>query len=1124
MISEFKGLTDSQLRERYVQCGDDLAQLKALNFVLKDRKTDAAFDLQCEVATDIARLSRGLRTPPMEAWLRQFLLIRKLGQADGRALHRYRLTDDEYQGLRHLLQTPDGKRRMREKQEAAARLFVLYAAEWFRREAVSLYRLWAHVAPAVLGVVDDNSKRDLTLRGLHYWKRPLLRTEYGREFLITLSLEGGIPANVVLEDSSASLGGYLRLIMRSGQQDATLEHLIAVATENREALPPTYRHEDFINQCAELCERLLYWRHQAEAARSGMDPVVYLDGRHPEWRDLPIYVPVGQDSGLTRLLSGLMREKLSAPSTSGVSARRLLVSKDGAWHQAVRLAADGEVSRYRFPAFVSGARVGIVPSGRLADQVPGDFAVAYPPDGEQVTWRIRPRLKLVHPLTGFEFSRPVTVNLVEGSVSVGWTWPGGEALNSDLCVFEADEGSGPMPEVLVLRARGSYCSVAKTLYVWAPDRWRVEGADVTPLAAFWLRKPGRLYRLGAVTHILPDDDDTAFRIEPDSAAREEHLIVPAIGLNIEAEDSRVALVCSPLKLKIETHGRERGAHPNELFWRRPAGRWQPLHQALRADGLIEISWRDPKAGIQIEKQRLCLVPPDARIDAALQTQAEARVSFDGLADWSLSVDEPGVDLEPLTADSWRLRFHERPLFRVRMRLQPPQGLAIPIVLPVRTRETVIIGGDGRAVPPGTTLDLAGLRGARLLSQGIARLQMTTPGLGRGEAFNLTFSDEYPLGSLRGVIEEMLATAGEQDARIKLVFLGDTRQPVWIQRYRYERPEVSMPLTLPSAGVPVARMVCQPKYEYALTPVEGGHVLPDICAGPTLIYLRDGPDILSRPLVVVGPGDLLPMAGRLRKALTEPVFDRRQKSLLDVVQGFAGPEADLADLEYFNVHIAALKGVPAVAFDALKQLGQVPEALTRILAHARDAVGVEAVWKLQNELPFLWLALPVAAWQAAFHAEAGRWLDELSTLDPPMRLSIVKEQMRGAADRVVACDPALAAILAHINIPFTSTLEPADIRALASAYIARFGDHPDQGAFRMSALPKALAAARLDVPDDLKRFSLEDWGGLCAPGVLAACALGKLELTLEQSLLVRRVLRDAPDYVSQAYAAFFKAYR
>lgn len=97
MFDEFRTLTDAQLRVQYDRCRDDLVKLKALNQVLTHRRSEAALDLQIEVVADIRRLTRGVTTP-IETWLRQFLLTRSLGRPDGRALHRYRLTDEEYAG------------------------------------------------------------------------------------------------------------------------------------------------------------------------------------------------------------------------------------------------------------------------------------------------------------------------------------------------------------------------------------------------------------------------------------------------------------------------------------------------------------------------------------------------------------------------------------------------------------------------------------------------------------------------------------------------------------------------------------------------------------------------------------------------------------------------------------------------------------------------------------------------------------------------------------------------------------------------------------------------------------------------------------------------------------------
>jgi hypothetical protein len=101
---------------------------------------------------------------------------------------------------------------------------------------------------------------------------------------------------------------------------------------------------------------------------------------------------------------------------------------------------------------------------------------------------------------------------------------------------------------------------------------------------------------------------------------------------------------------------------------------------------------------------------------------------------------------------------------------------------------------------------------------------------------------------------------------------------------------------------------------------------------------------------------------------------------------------------------------------------------------------------------------------------------------------------------------------------------ADLKLLAGQYVCRMADRPDVADLRLPALPRALAAAKLNIPPLLTQFSLEDWGGLCAPAVLAASALGRLTITPDLALSLRRVMREAPDYVSQAYAAFFDYYR
>ena len=62
------------------------------------------------------------------------------------------------------------------------------------------------------------------------------------------------------------------------------------------------------------------------------------------------------------------------------------------------------------------------------------------------------------------------------------------------------------------------------------------------------------------------------------------------------------------------------------------GKWIPLSGPLGGAGLMELSWRDPVANIQIEKRRLALVPRDANIVGTMKTAISGEISCTGCPD------------------------------------------------------------------------------------------------------------------------------------------------------------------------------------------------------------------------------------------------------------------------------------------------------------------------------------------------------------------------------------------------------------------------------------------------------------------------------------------------------------
>jgi len=162
--------------------------------------------------------------------------------------------------------------------------------------------------------------------------------------------------------------------------------------------------------------------------------------------------------------------------------------------------------------------------------------------------------------------------------------------------------------------------------------------------------------------------------------------------------------------------------------------------------------------------------------------------------------------------------------------------------------------------------------------------------------------------------------------VEIDFIGDSRPPIRISRYRYEqlvRDGATVRWLPPSAhatAAPVARMVLDPRREHVLEYVaDSVWRLPERCKGPCLLYLRNGVDVVSRPVPVVQPGTPEVYAGALVSALTLVDYEERQRAILDALEVLGRDAAGADDLKWLRDAAANLNGLPASAFDGLKLL-------------------------------------------------------------------------------------------------------------------------------------------------------------------------------------------------------------
>lgn len=1121
-----KELSDHDLRAEFSRNRGNLTRLEEISEVLRSRNSDEAIELHMELVGLLRKLRKasGSTVPSMSAngWIAAFLLRRGLQTPDGRPLHQYRMTDREYADLRESLR--QSTTRLLREDGTAASMFVAFCAEWFRRDATTLFLKWESVAAEVLHALPYRAKTSLAEIGLKYWKRPLIRSEGGREFLLTLALEGGISAHLLADSGSTWLSDYLRTVMRFALTSANREHVRGFAHDMSWRMPISYRQDGFVNLCCELILELVKWRKTVDLGPSNIDPVRYLDAHSPDWKEsLPIYMSTEHGAIARKLLGGLLNEKIGVISTTGITAERYLCHDGHGWQPALLLNAEGEISAGKLPGIPQAGRWKASPSGTLANFLPSQVALFEPPVEGAHSWRVRPLVSLGKLIVGFHLNDGATVNLTCGSEAVPVAWPGGAPISSPIATFTPDEGADPSkPNKLKLAKTGSASLPAPLLYVLVPNDWDAMPAEGTARGQTWSMPEERTLHAvsGTVYFSKPGaSPGERYRIEAGKDDRQESLdLSSATSTSIHTDDD-LELYESSVMVRIGSNGDARQPQKGELLYKRPGEAWRSLSDGSVSDhGVFDISWRDPMADIQLERRRIVILPSRARIQGQMTGTGEGVLTYESLQGWNIDLPE---NIQTIERADGRLRFafNGRPAYRIPVRLRTPSGHTFNVTVTLRSREASIILGDGRVVSAGEEIDVTALRGAIAASPHHTTLTLM-PRTSRSNSLQFKFSGEFPLSALKRVVEEFMAPIADQDAVFELEFLGDSRKPICLKQYRYPRPAAiqgSIIFGSDFTETPVARMILNPDKEHLLRPtVEGAYEIPDWCNGPCLVYLRDGPDVVSRPLLVHLPL-YQPPKSPLLSALVQQDFQSLRKELAGAVRLLEAGELPAEDIRFLVKLVSSLNGLPASAFEVLKEVAQHPLAILRLLLAAATDAERQAIWGLQEQLPFLWLAIPPQTWEAAFVAERDTLDAALSSLPDEMRQQLLIEHFRTMQGSILTLEPGLDRVFVKSGFPATAMPTLDQILQSFVQDQRMFDDDSPASSIRRDPLLEQLMSAGIKLPNEFQKFSVAEFEGMVAPVALAAAAHGMLSINRSSEVVLRKTLREHSRYVSFAYA-------
>lgn len=229
-----------------------------------------------------------------KAWLDAFLKRRGRSAPSKLPLFSYSTTENEFQLLVAVLSASVEEWSSPTFRKYWSAAYCLYVSEQFRRDYDANWS-WKAFDDALGVVLDPAEHKELVIRGMEYWSRPVRYRAHGADYLGTLFAEGGLPWKLV-QNESHGFGRAVRAgLKRYHQYRSEGRNLIGVIEEYSRYFPQTFQNEEKYQLLTNIVETLM-----ALAEKHGLneqdDPAGYLNQKYPEWRE-EFPLPLEENNG-----------------------------------------------------------------------------------------------------------------------------------------------------------------------------------------------------------------------------------------------------------------------------------------------------------------------------------------------------------------------------------------------------------------------------------------------------------------------------------------------------------------------------------------------------------------------------------------------------------------------------------------------------------------------------------------------------------------------------------------------------------------------------------------------------------------------------------------------------------
>lgn len=1022
-----------------------------------------------------------------ETWLTRLLDSRGLKRPDGRMLYGYRLTNDEYRSLHEELASEIcGKVSLWHATYVVAHfapLFVLYAAEWWRREYLGGAWRWTPIIESFGGDAVEfaaNLRTEAVMRGFAYWgHRP---SSEGKKFFGAVAAHGGLPLAFIGQRGgklAAIMENTLRLAARYEWDESAI---IKAVEEQAGSLPDSLHRLEIYGLVAKMVLAMLELRQEFNLA-GVEDPFALLAERDPDWRQrfpLPL-----EDETAQKLLNGLVREaaqqNLAGSSSIFVVERQIRLVDGDRYELSSSLACPASVSNERL-----GALFGQSPQEGLPRYFSIDVQVGErQPLAEcrQVLGTQTPTISLIgrkgiwwshaarkeHSL----FIRAIERDLRVSPLSV----PGGQELpTSEPWVFARRN------ERIELIVAGSARVPEDEALVTVPAEWNIEPSAVE----------SKISQVGYI-----DFGDLAlplFSVKGDATLTNRDVLYrvrthqpTASAESFAWEGRRFAYPSSPQsvflglpKLYCYLHDGERRKVPTSDL------AWFFANTQIRIDDINNV--RGPvdvfviRDGERITKFRFIVIDSAAAIDFASGVSASSGViSFDGWGIADISVlDQPELKCdidEAAGAFHLLLRGGDVPPESVHVTMRWPRSLVeLQIKLPFPSTGGRFFDGDGRVLRESDGLTVRHLVGSRLrifdrnpsapkrysLALTLAHGGRTgaSAELGSETAIGLSpdGSAELRLIDLQRQIEALMGFSNDLDAAVEVVLKVSEQRACAIRVSRYEvaLEQSGDSVQFPSAAttrldidslegaVVQATSLVSLAEEPVVLEQEKSECVPTAhwsttslspLKSPWLIHPGKGSTIFFRPTVYVNSvgGEVDDDASTNRCPLAQAIGVagngermRAITSTLDEMSAnFSHQSWKLIEQLWETFH-----HLPLNSLDTFRVLGgHLPAAVALLLrTELPDEPRAEFSRRLRDECGLVWELAPIDVWRSGLERLRDYW----SSLSGSEGQNIFPIILRDRVNRIAAEIPALKLMLDFLCFEQTGSPAPELVDVMNTA--------------------------------------------------------------------------------------------